>query len=122
MARISAKKKRTKQRKAAKDRDAIINHYASNPMPDNDIDPNHLPIILQNTKEYVQRGGSAVTEAMLDYRYNVTTSTVYVTILPDILSFLGRCENETFQGVMSNVSHSDIGGDLKSPTVWIRIL
>jgi len=87
----------------------------------NDIDPNHLPIILQNTKEYVQRGDSAGI-AMLDYRYNVTTSTVYVTILPDILSFLGRCEDETFQGVMSNVSHGDIGGDLKSPTVWIRIL
>jgi len=34
-----------------------------------------------------------------------------------VLDFLRRCEEETFQQVLSSV-----GGDLKSPSVWIKIL
>ena len=37
--------------------------------------------------------------------------------LPAILEFLNRCEDETFEGIMNSV-----GGDLKSPSLWIQIL
>ena len=38
-------------------------------------------------------------------------------VLSVVLDFLSRCEDETFAGVMNSV-----GGDLKSPSVWIHIL
>ena len=38
-------------------------------------------------------------------------------VLSIVLEFLNRCENETFEGVMSSV-----GGDLVSPYLWIKIL
>jgi len=38
-------------------------------------------------------------------------------VLSVVLEFLNRCEDETFQQVLSSV-----GGDLKCPSVWIKIL
>ena len=38
-------------------------------------------------------------------------------VLSVVLEFLKRCEDETFEGVINSV-----GGDLKSPSVWINIL
>jgi len=38
-------------------------------------------------------------------------------VFPSVLDFLKRCEDETFDQVMASV-----GGDLKSPLSWIKVL
>ena len=48
----------------------------------------------------------------------VTPKSLYVDILPDILNFLGRCEDETFRQVMASVDK----GDLVCPSMWIKFL
>ena len=38
-------------------------------------------------------------------------------VLSTVLSFLKRCEDETFAEVMA-----DVGGDMVSPLMWIKVL
>ena len=88
---------------------------------------------------YVQKGDGGITVAMEEltssYEYDGITrpniSLVRSGILSSVLGFLGTCEHETFDGVMadaggnvlvSNGTIVHIGGNLDTPSRWIRVL
>ena len=113
----SSKKKRGKQRKAAKTLAASSNRASI---------PNVTIADLQTPSrviELVQRGVNSVTLALSTYdgwksstmdQQNTYTCTGAVLA---VLGFLKRCEHETFVQVMRSVR-----GNLKTPSTWLDIL
>ena len=73
--------------------------------------------VVKDIVELVKKGNSYATHKILD-----TTNTIIVDnnldgILSAVFGLLQRCENETFDKVMA-----DVGGDLRSPSIWIKVL
>ena len=145
----SSKKKRGKQRKAAKTAAVAA---SSNPL--GSIDPNDLTLFhTQNDATfyhpthhklaalYVQKGDRKATESMVTLTAGYlpfheinqpNISLVQSGIVSTVLNFLGRCEHETFNGVMAGAKGHEftpngdliynVGGNLGSPSTWINIL
>jgi len=126
----SSKKKRGKQRKAAKAQ-AVATNYV--PTVDENTESaagvevlgnisEHIlqDLLIQTVQAKVQSGHEAGTLALLSSMKSLSTSTpkcVIMSIVPDVLNFLKRCEHETFDQVMTSV-----GGDLVRPVTWIELL
>ena len=144
----SSKKKRGKQRKAAKQKtSAGITCYTH---PSNELSiistQSDRTYILPHQHKlaalFVQRGDAATTVVMEeltdeDVMYDGITrpniSLVRSGILSTVLNFLKRCEDETFDLVMAGARGdvfaptngtiiSNIGGDMDNPSIWIRVL
>ena len=49
---------------------------------------------------------------------SLTPKSVYEAVLPNVLNFLGRCEDETFRQVVASVEK----GNLVCPSLWIKVL
>ena len=144
------KKKRGKQRKAAKSKapvpdesdEAVYEHWKH---PSNQIDiikaPDGAyfhPTYHKLAALFVEKGDAAITDVMADLTDEVLApgkpniSLVQSGILSTVLNFLGRCENETFDMVMAGarghvlspdgVFIPNMGGDLVSPVTWIDVL
>jgi len=122
----SAKKKRGKQRKAAKAQQAV----ATNSVPTvNNVEPagvfgrtnfeDHIlqNLLIQTLQKKVQSGHEAGTLALLTSFDSSTPGIVCEAVVPDVLNFLKQCEDETFDQVMASV-----GGDLVTPSIWIKLL
>ena len=122
----SSKKKRGKQRKAAKAQSSATHA----PTVNNDesagfIARTHIEdrilqnLLIQTLQKKVQCGHEAGTLALLTSFNSSTPGSlcVCVTVVPDVLNFLKRCEDETFDQVMASV-----GGDLVTPSTWIKLL
>lgn len=123
---VSSKKKRGKQRKAAA-KSATTNNNTSSTTHAHSANDNELcveEIAALAIVECVKKGRHDVTAALVTTA-GVTCS-LYSDNLPTVLKFLKRCESETFAAVMAdvrvNVLPSGMGGDLKSPSVWIKFL
>ena len=126
----SNKKKRGQQRKAAKQQTTASTSAVS---PENQlvvytpngtyIHPNHhtltamrfrlgsgsvTDILLKLTSDDVPTQGISWPNISLD-QSGILSSTLH--------GFLKKCEDETFEALISNV-----GGDLKSPSLWIKVL
>jgi len=141
------KKKRGKQRKAAKSlldsddtRYECYQHRKTNELtmikaPDGAyIHPQFQKLAAL----FVEKGDAAITDVMVDLidedlvpgRPNI--SLVQSGIVSTVLNFLGRCEHETFDMVMAGAKGnlftpngnlvSNVGGDLESPSMWIGVL
>jgi len=68
----------------------------------------------------VRSGDNKVMKKLLNASGRANLSLVsyeHSGILSVVLEFLNRCEDETYEEVMNSV-----GGDLKSPLLWIRVL
>jgi len=143
----SSKKKRGKQRKAAKQKtSAGITCYTH---PSNELSiistQSDRTYILPHQHKlaalFVQRGDAATTVVMEeltdeDVMYDGITrpniSLVQSGILSSVLNFLKRCEQETFDGVMAGARGdvfapngkiiANIGGNMDTPSIWIRVL
>ena len=126
----SSKKQRGKQRKAAKN-----NAAASTRSPHN-----------ANFVRMVRRGDNGVTNVlsdrdllnneqavqditiMLAADYNISqtisldVNRVLKDVVPVVLDFLKRCEDETFDNVIANARKRGVGGDLVSPVSWVNAL
>ena len=128
----SSKKKRGKQRKAAKL--AAANH-------DGDATPSRCN--NTNFVDCVRKGDGDITRILSDRKLhdknkksiivlskNVRSGKVLLDlsdvmnhVLPVVLVLLQRCEDEKFDEVMAHVSKDcDVGGDLDTPSTWIKIL
>ena len=126
----SSKKKRGKQRKAAKNREGdniIYSHNASGdlipveinfvPVPGRD---NTLAVRTEDQARYVplfvKNGHGPIAEVLSTH--DVTNVSFESSgIISFVLDFLKRCEDETFDKVMA-----EVGGDMVSPAAWIYIL
>ena len=143
----SNKKKRGKQRKAAKQQTTASTSAVS---PDQDqvvvstpngtyIHPNHHKLMTQ----YFRRGDNKATEILTsltseDVRTNGISwpniSLDQSGIVSSAVYFLKQCEDETFDKALVDARDSVsaprprgghisfVGGDLKSPSLWITIL
>ena len=131
----SSKKKRGKERKAA----AAVKNSADNIADDNRTTvaaaaavgsslqslpvlrvPSHLARQQLSTKKkmvpsvaHIRKGRNFTTELAISTDISLEDS----GILSVVLNFLKRCEEETFDKVIS-----DVGGNLKTPTTWIKII
>jgi len=151
----SSKKKRGKQRKAAKQQQTAAAETSSSSAPQDTLDTvcythpsNQLSTIItrgggtcilpQHHKLaalYVRRADAAITVVMEELTDEDVTydgiskpniSLVQSGIVSTVLDFLGRCEQETFDGVMAKakgdvlVSNgtiaSNVGGNLDTPS------
>ena len=81
----------------------------------------------------IEKGSHSATEALLalkgrlsHFPHLLSFSYKESGIIDIVLKFLNRCEDETFSEVMSNLQYTStctgVGGDLKSPSKWIKIL
>ena len=123
----SSKKKRGKQRKAAKNLAAAI--AANNDSGSGDAVPSsrassipdgYATINLSPSQivALVQKGNKSATEALILSLDKKTDMSFEINaVLPSVLGFLQKCEHETFGKVIVG-----IGGDLSSPSTWIRLL
>ena len=61
-----------------------------------------------------------------DYNISQTISLdvnrVLKDVVPVVLDFLKRCEDETFDDVIANAGKRGVGGDLISPVSWVSAL
>ena len=133
----SSKKKRGKERKAA----AVKNSADSSTANDNRTTaaaaaaaaggnslqsipvlrvPAHLARQQLSTKKkivpsvaHIRKGRNFTTELAISTDISLEDS----GILSVVLNFLKRCEEETFDGIIDSV-----GGNLKTPTTWIKII
>jgi len=111
------KKKRGQQRKAAKSQ-AMANYGVSSNRElaaKVEVEAKFIEGVLR-ARDLPTRGLS------VEYDYDKQSSKlvpgqVHKRALPHILNFLKRCEDETFDRVMSSV-----GGELVSPVPWIEVL
>jgi len=97
------KKERGKQRKAAKSL-ATANGTAN----------------ISKTVALLRKGNNKATKSLGDGSINDSNGISYEQsgILSTVFRFLQRCEDDTFVKVMLDVG----GGDLKTPSSWVRIL
>ena len=127
----SSKKQRGKQRKAAKNNAAA----GGTRSPHN-----------ANLVRMVRRGDNVVTNVLSDSDllnnekavqnitimvaadYNISrtisldVNRVLKDVVPVVLDFLKRCEDETFDDVIANAGKRGVGGDLISPVSWVSAL
>jgi len=96
------KKERGKQRKAAKSL-ATANGTAN----------------ISKTVALLRKGNGKATKSLGDGSLKESNGILYEQsgILSTVLKFLRRCEDDTFVKVML-----DVGGDLKTPRSWVRVL
>ena len=118
----SSKKKRGKQRKAAKNLAAANNiSDATTPVVDRIyISSGNTTINLSSSQlvALVKKGNKTATEALILSLDKKTDMSFEINaVLPSVLGFLQKCEHETFGKVIVG-----IGGDLSSPSTWIRLL
>ena len=75
---------------------------------------------ITNTVALVRKGDNDATLLLADGSLEESNGISYEQsgVLSTILKFLKRCEDDTFVKVMLDVG----GGDLKTPTSWVRIL
>ena len=124
---MPSKKERAKQRKAKK---VISKSPTSNDVGDNSIGGGNdnqqgaadtlklLP--TTSVVAQVKRGNHSITDALSmthagEHLYDCQDH--LVNVLPVVLEFLQRCEDETFDEVMA-----DVRGDLASPFVWVLVI
>ena len=128
---VSSKKKRGKQRKAAR---------SNTPLPDNSnlipgtrtaltdalnrfaqgqvLTPHEQSLIKAKFVGDISRAQNNATESLISEKNNpLDLSYEDSGILSSVLNFLKRCEDETFNRVIRSVK-----GDLVSPSVWINVL
>jgi len=128
---VSSKKKRGKQRKAAR---------SNTPLPDNgNLTPGTRAVLTDVLNRFAQgqvltpqekslikakfvgdisRAQNNATESLISEKNNpLDLSYEDSGILTTVLNFLKRCEDETFNRVIRSVK-----GDLVSPSVWIKVL
>ena len=81
----------------------------------------------------IEKGSHSATEALLGLKgrlshfpHLLSFSYKESGIIDIVLNFLNRCEDESFSVVMSSLQYTStctgVGGDLKSPSVWIKVL
>ena len=121
----TSKKKRGKQRKAAKqsvikaketpkDKDDDSNGIVFIPYDDSVIiHPDHKDRVAS----FIQSGNGSVTELLAKVSIS-NLSLVDSGVLSTVLVLLKRCEDESFD----NVVYTNIPGTLKSPSYWIDII
>ena len=120
----SSKKKRGKQRKAAKNRAAAANNISDATTPAVGRVPSipagytAMQVSPSQIVALVQKGNKFATEALILSLDKKTDMSFEINaVLPSVLGFLQKCEHETFGKVIVG-----IGGDLSSPSTWIRLL
>ena len=118
----SSKKKRGKQRKAAKNLAAAANNTSGDATPVAgrvpSIPAGYTAINLTSSQlvELVKNGNKSATVALLSD--NLSDISFEINgVLPSVLGFLQKCEHDMFAKVMAR-----LGGDLSSPSTWIRLL
>ena len=147
---ISSKKKRGKQRKAAKQHNATDSASL-----EATLDPDQLTVFYtpDGSKTYVHPTHHKLAALYVEKADNHTTGSMIVLageemyrdgigypnisllqsgIVSTVLNFLGRCEHETFDKVIAEAGGhvftpngallSNVGWDLASPVVWINVL
>ena len=117
----SSKKKRGKQRKAAKNL-AAANNISGDATTDVGRVPSSIPAGYTAMKvspsqivALVQKGNKFATEGLTRSEGNISFE--INGVLPSVLGFLQKCEHEMLAKVVV-----DIGGDITSPTTWIKLL
>ena len=115
----SSKKKRGKQRKAAK-KDRVPTGIILF------IPQDGTTIVHPENKKYIvqliQSGAGPVTEALIKHNIDVTNySLVDSGVLSVVLAFLKRCEDESFTKVVTCLN-GNAPENLQTPVAWIRIL
>jgi len=123
----SSKKKRGKQRKAARNQNVANNNTIAT-TNGSGTGSNWLAetLIVQTIKEHIQRANDDATVGLINFPIPLNMQR---NVLPVILDFLKRCEDETFDVVLADARTSKtsstseaVGGDLVSPSTWIKVL
>ena len=81
----------------------------------------------------IEKGSHSATVALLGLKGRISQlgnlfnfSYKESGIIDIVLNFLNRCEDESFSEVMSSLQYTStctgVGGDLKSPSTWIKVL
>ena len=73
--------------------------------------------VVKDIVELVKKGDSYATHKLLVTRNTIILDNNLDGILSAVFGLLQRCEDETFDKVVA-----DVGGDLRSPTIWIQVL
>ena len=117
----SSKKKRGKQRKAAKNLAAANNiSDATTPavgrVPSIPAGYTAMQVSPSQIVALVQKGNKSATIALLSNEISDIPFEIN-GVLPSVLRLLQKCEHETFATLMAG-----IGGDLPSPSLWISLI
>lgn len=127
----SKKKKRGQQRKAAQNEDAAakaLGRAASLSRPgERIVNSQDIEHIIAKISRDIEKGNDAATRSIFDSSVSGiilqprTQHKLNMKVMPYVLNFLKRSEDETFTRVLSRAG-GDMGKKLKTPSTWIMAL
>jgi len=126
----SKKKKRGQQRKVAKNENAAAKAilgaaFLSCPGERKVNSQEDVDNLVAKLSRDIEKGNDAATRSIFDSDLHQLNPRIQhelsTRVMPDVLNFLGRCEDETFARVLSSVG-GDMGKKLKTPSTWIMVV